>query len=46
MHRQASAEDVIGYLRARRITLNYDPRTATLQAGTPEAVTTVTGRAS
>ena len=46
VHRQASAEDVIGYLRARRITLNYDPRTATLQAGTPEAVTTVTGRAS
>ncbi len=41
MQREASGEDVIAYLRARQITLTYDPRTGTLQAGTPEAVTTV-----
>ena len=39
-------QDVIGYLRARQITLTYDPRTGTLQADTPEAVTTVIGHAS
>ena len=46
VHRQVNAEDVIGYLRARRITLTYDPRTGTLQADTPEAATTVIGHAS
>ena len=42
----ASTADVIGYLRARHITLTYNPQTRTLQADTPGAVTTVTGRAS
>jgi len=42
----ASEQDVIGYLRAREITLIYDPRTKTLQADSPGTVTTVTGRAS
>jgi site-specific DNA recombinase len=42
----ASDQDVIGYLRARQITLTYDPRTGTLQADTPEAVMTVIGHAS
>jgi len=46
VHRPASDQDVIGYLRARRITLTYDPRTGTLQAYTPEAATTVIGHAS
>jgi hypothetical protein len=46
VHRPASSEDVIGYLRARQITLTYDPRTGTLQADTLEAVTTVIGHAS
>jgi len=46
VHRPASDEDIIGYLRARQITLTYDPRTGTLQADTPEAVTTVIGHAS
>jgi len=46
VHRPASDEDVIGYLRARQITLTYDPRTGILQADTPEAVTTVIGHAS
>jgi hypothetical protein len=41
-----SEQDVIGYLRARQITLTYDPMTATLRADTPDAVTTVIGRAS
>ncbi len=46
VRRETSSEDVIAYLRACEITLTYDPRTRTLQAGTPEAVTTVTGHAS
>jgi Recombinase zinc beta ribbon domain len=46
MYRPASDEDVIGYLRARQIALTYDPRTGTLQADTPRAVTTVIGHAS
>ncbi len=47
MQRETSSEDVIAYLRAREITLTYHhPRTGTLQAGIPEAVTTVTGHAS
>ena len=41
-----SDQDLVGCLRAREITLPYDPRTKTLQADTPAAVTTVTGRAS
>ena len=41
-----SDQDLIDRLRAREITLVYDPHTKTLQADTPEAVTTVTGRAS
>jgi site-specific DNA recombinase len=41
-----SDQDLVGCLRAREITLTYDPRTKTLQADTPAAVTTVTGRAS
>jgi site-specific DNA recombinase len=46
VHRPASDQYVIGYLRARQITLTYDPRTRTLLADTPEAVTTVIGHAS
>ncbi len=46
VHRPASDEDVIGYLRTRQITLTYDPRTATLQADTSDAVTTVIGHAT
>jgi site-specific DNA recombinase len=46
VRRQVSDEDVIGYLRARQITLTYNPRTGTLQASTPEAVTAVIGHAS
>ncbi|HEY5987235.1 MAG TPA: hypothetical protein VIV12_12805 [Streptosporangiaceae bacterium] len=41
-----SEQDVIGYLRAREITLTYHPRTRALQADTPGAVATVIGRAS
>jgi hypothetical protein len=37
---------VIGCLRARETALIYDPRTKTLQAGTPKAVATAIGRAS
>jgi hypothetical protein len=44
--RPISAQDVIGYLRAREITLTCDPQAATLQADTPHAVTAVIGRAS
>jgi len=46
VHHLASDQDVISYLRARQITLIYDPRTGTLQADTPEAVTTVIGHTS
>jgi site-specific DNA recombinase len=44
--RPVSAENVTGYLRAREITLSYDPRTAILRADTPDAVTAVIGHAS
>src|SRR5262249_47280323 len=44
--RPVSAQDMIDYLRAGEITLTYDPRAATLRADTPDAVTTVIGRAS
>ncbi|MGH3404902.1 MAG: recombinase family protein [Streptosporangiaceae bacterium] len=46
VRRLVSDEDAIGYLRTRQIALTYDPRTGTLQAGTPEAVTTAIGHAS
>jgi hypothetical protein len=46
MPRPIAEQDVISHLRARQITLTYDPRTKTLQADQPQAVTTVTGRAS
>ena len=42
---QASADDVIGYLRARGITLTYDPAAGTLQAGTCEAIKTIIRKA-
>jgi site-specific DNA recombinase len=41
-----SGLDVIGYLRAREITLTYDPQAKTLLADTPEAPVTVIGNAS
>lgn len=44
--RPVSEQDLLGCLRARQISLIYDPRTKTLQANTSEAVTTVTRRAS
>ena len=46
VRRPASDRDVIGYLRARQITLAYDSRTGTLQADTPQAAATVIGHAS
>ena len=42
----ASDKDLIARLRAREITLIYDPRTKTVEADTHEAVTTVISRAS
>jgi site-specific DNA recombinase len=44
--RPVSDQDLTGCLRGRQITLIYDPRTKTLQTDTPDAMTTVTGRAS
>jgi hypothetical protein len=43
---QASAGDVISYLRAQQVTLIYDPATGTLRTGTAETATTVTLKAS
>jgi site-specific DNA recombinase len=43
---RVTEEDVIAYLRARQITLTYDPRTATLRSDTPERVTATIGQAS
>jgi hypothetical protein len=43
---RAGAEDVIGYLRDRGITLTYDPAAGTLQAGTCEAAKTIISKAS
>ena len=43
---QASPEDVIRYLRERQITLTYDPAVGTLNAGTAEAIRTITLTAS
>jgi hypothetical protein len=36
---RASPEDVISYLRGRRITLTYDPASGALNAGTSETIT-------
>ena len=43
---QASAGDVISYLREQRVTLTYVPAAGTLLTGTAEAATTVTVTAS
>jgi len=43
---QATAEDVIRYLREQQITLTYDPAAGAVRAGTGEAATTVTLKAS
>ena len=43
---QASAEDVLSYLREQQITLTYNPPTGTLRTGTAETATTVTLKAS
>jgi hypothetical protein len=43
---QAGAEDVIGYVRDRGITLTYDPAAGTLQAGTCETAKTIIRKAS
>ena len=45
VNRPASGEDVIGYLRARRITLTYHPATRTLQADTPGDAKAIIGLA-
>jgi hypothetical protein len=42
---QASAEDVIRFLRENQITLTYNPAAGTLQTGTAGAATTVTLKA-
>jgi hypothetical protein len=43
---QASAEDVISYLREQQITLAYDPAAGALHAGTGETAQTITLQAS
>jgi hypothetical protein len=45
VNRPASGEDVIGYLRARQITLTYHPATRTLQADTPGDAKAIIGLA-
>ena len=42
---QAGADDVIGYMRDRGVTLTYDPAAGTLQAGTCEAIKTIIRKA-
>ncbi len=42
---QAGADDVIGYMRGRAVTLTYDPAAGTLQAGTCEAAKTIIRKA-
>ena len=44
--RQASPEDVIACLREQQITLTYDPAAETLHAGSGDAATTITVKAS
>jgi site-specific DNA recombinase len=46
VRQQASPEDVTGYLREQQVTLTYDPAAGTLRAGTGEAATTLTLKAS
>jgi hypothetical protein len=41
----AGADDVIGYMRDRGVTLTYDPAAGTLQAGTCEAIKTIIRKA-
>ena len=43
---RGSPEDVISYLRERRITLIYDPASGALNAGTTETAQTITLTAS
>jgi len=43
---QATAEDVIAYLREQQLTLTYDPAAGTLYAGPADATTTITVKAS
>jgi hypothetical protein len=43
---RASAEAVVSYLRDNQIILSYDPAAGTLHAGTGEAATTITLKAS
>jgi site-specific DNA recombinase len=42
----AAAEEVIGYLRERQVTLIYDPAAGTLHPGSCEAAKTIIGKAS
>jgi site-specific DNA recombinase len=44
--RPVSVDEVIGYLRAREITLTYEPQTKILRPDTPGAMTAVIGHAS
>ena len=46
MNRPPRDDDVIGYLRARKITLTYYPATVTLRADTPGEVKAVIGPVS
>ncbi|MGH3204035.1 MAG: recombinase family protein [Streptosporangiaceae bacterium] len=43
---QATAKDIISYLREQQVTLTYDPATGILHTGTAETATTVTLKAS
>jgi hypothetical protein len=43
---RGSEQDVIGYLRDRRITLTWDQAAGTLQAGAAEAAKTIIRKAS
>lgn len=43
---QASAEDVISYLREQQLTLAYDPAAGALHVGTGETAQTITLQAS
>jgi site-specific DNA recombinase len=43
---QTSPEDVIGYLRERKITLTYNPASGTLHAAATSAAQTITAKAS
>jgi site-specific DNA recombinase len=43
---QVSAEDVIGYLRKKQVTVTWDQAAGTLRAGAVGAVKTTTGKAN